>query len=52
MRPIEKPDGNVHVMPEYGPKHIESKDCWCEPEAIEDATGIGGSICYLHKEIQ
>jgi hypothetical protein len=26
-----KPDGNIHGMPTNGPKHIESKDCWCEP---------------------
>ena len=46
------PDGNVHVMPTHGPEHIESKDCWCEPEIIEDETENGGVKCYLHKELQ
>lgn len=45
-------DGNVHVMPTHGPEHIESKDCWCEPELIEDETENGGVKCYLHKELQ
>lgn len=45
-------DGNVHVMPTHGPEHYENKDCWCEPELIEDATAEGGKKCYLHKEVQ
>lgn len=45
-------DGNVHVMPTHGPEHIESKDCWCEPELIGDETENGGVKCYLHKELQ
>lgn len=49
---MSAPDGNVHVMPDYGPEHIESKDCWCEPELIADETPHGGSKCYLHKELQ
>lgn len=47
-----EPDGNIHVMPDYGPKHFESKDCWCEPELIEDASENGGTKCFLHKELQ
>ncbi len=45
-------DGNVHVMPDAPPQHIESKDCWCVPDMIEDHTNDGGVKCYLHKEIQ
>lgn len=45
-------DGNVHTMPTDGPAHIESKDCWCEPELIEDYTDQSGVKLYLHKEIQ
>ena len=48
----EEFDGNVHVMPELGPEHLESKDCWCEPELIEDAAEYGGCKAYLHKELQ
>lgn len=45
-------DGNVHVMPTQSPEHVESKDCWCEPELIEDYTSQGGSQVWLHKELQ
>jgi len=37
---------------DIGVLHEESKDCWCEPELIEDATENGGVKCYLHKETQ
>lgn len=47
-----EPDGNVHVTPTNGPKHVESKDCWCEPELLEDYTEDGGKKLYLHKEPQ
>ena len=46
------PDGNVHVMPTHGPEHIESKDCWCEPELKEDYELEGGKKLYVHKELQ
>lgn len=46
------PDGNVHTMPTSGPEHEESKDCWCEPELLEDYSSENGVKCYLHKEIQ
>lgn len=49
---MSEPDGNVHTMPLDGPKHEESKDCWCEPELVADETANGGVKCYLHKEIQ
>jgi len=49
---MSQPDGNVHTMPTYGPEHIESKDCWCEPELVEDFTNEGGVKVYLHKELQ
>lgn len=45
-------DGNVHTIPTHGPKHEESKDCWCEPELIGDYTNEGGVKHYMHKEIQ
>lgn len=49
----KEPDGNVHAMKvDIGVLHEESKDCWCEPELIEDATENGGVKCYLHKETQ
>lgn len=46
------PDGNIHTMPNFGPVHEESADCWCEPELIADYEAEGGRKCYLHKEIQ
>ena len=52
LHALNKHDGNVHVMPDQGPKHIESKDCWCNPDIIEDARDKKGCIAYLHKEIQ
>lgn len=52
MSDSKKPDGNVHTMPTEGPKHIESKACWCEPELIDDFTSSGGVKHYLHKELQ
>jgi len=49
---MSQPDGNVHTMPIGGPEHVESKDCWCEPELVADETASGGVKCYLHKELQ
>ena len=49
---MNQPDGNVHTMPVDGHEHIESPDCWCEPEMIADYTEQGGVKCYLHKEVQ
>lgn len=46
------PDGNVHTVPSIGPEHIESKDCWCEPELIGDYANDNGVKHYLHKELQ
>lgn len=43
-----KPDGNVHTMPSTGKTHLEHKDCWCQPDLVEDGT----IKQYLHKEIQ
>lgn len=51
-RAMSQPDGNVHVMPTHGSEHEETKDCWCEPELIEDCTSNGGKQCWLHREIQ
>lgn len=45
-------DGNVHTMPIHGPAHIESSECWCEPELTADYSSEGGAKAYLHKEIQ
>lgn len=47
-----EPDGNVHVMPTHGPEHINSAECWCQPELIGDYEAEGGVKAYLHKEIQ
>jgi len=33
-------------------EHIESPDCWCEPELIADHTNEGGTKAYLHREEQ
>lgn len=46
------PDGNVHTMPTHGPKHLESQECWCDPELMGDFTNEGGVKHFLHKEIQ
>lgn len=46
------PDGDVHTMPTHGPKHEESKDCWCNPELAGDYTDDGGVKHYVHKELQ
>jgi hypothetical protein len=46
------PDGHVHTVPTGEPEHYESKDCWCEPELVEDFTETGGRKLYLHKEAQ
>lgn len=29
-------DLNSHVVPEFGPEHELSKDCWCYPEPDPD----------------
>lgn len=47
-----EPDGNVHTMPMGGPEHVESKECWCEPEMTADETATGGVQSWLHKELQ
>ena len=47
---VEGHDGNVHCMPKAGREHLESKDCWCGPEIIQDATADGGCLAYLHNE--
>ncbi len=47
-----KPDGNIHTMPVDGRPHIESSDCWCGPDLIEDYSDSGGFKLYLHKEFQ
>lgn len=58
LMPVKKenknkcPDGNVHTMPMDGPEHLESKDCWCKPDIIQDSRLEGGCIAYLHKESQ
>lgn len=48
------PDGHVHVIPTGGqnPEHLESPQCWCEPELLEDYTDRGGTKVFVHKEIQ
>jgi len=33
-------------------EHIESAECWCEPELIGDHESEGGAKHYLHREIQ
>lgn len=46
-------DGNVHTMPIDSfilKAHVESKDCWCEPELIGDYSAVGGVKHYLHRE--
>lgn len=52
--PMNQPDGNVHVVPTGGqnPEHIESKDCWCQPELRDDYSDTGGVKLYVHGEIQ
>ena len=49
---MSETDGNVHTMPNYGPDHVESVTCWCEPILMDDFTDQGGCKHYLHKEHQ
>lgn len=28
---LKATDGHIHTMPNTGPEHPESKDCWCYP---------------------
>lgn len=43
-------DGNIHVMPTSGTiEHIESKDCWCEPELIQDIDDEHDKKVWSHK---
>jgi len=45
-----EPDGNIHVMPQSGNiEHIESKDCWCEPELVQDVDENQGLQVWSHK---
>lgn len=36
----------VHVMPNYGKKHVERVDCWCEP-VDEDEDGS----LWVHRDM-
>lgn len=49
---MTEPDGHVHVMPNYGPVHEESKGCWCEPELIQEIDDEHDKQVWLHKELQ
>ena len=45
-----EPDGNVHAVPTNGSmKHIESKDCWCEPAIIQDVDDEYEKQVWSHK---
>lgn len=48
---FQKVDGNVHTMP-LEKDHVESVDCWCEPELIGDYTSEGGVKHFLHRDTQ
>lgn len=53
MEGSRKPDGNVHVMPRAEKDtHIESPNCFCEPELIGDYRSTGGCRLYMHREKQ
>ena len=43
-------DGNIHVMPTHGTmEHIESKDCWCAPELVQDIDDWHDKQVWSHK---
>jgi hypothetical protein len=42
---------DIHCMPNDG-KHECSKDCWCQPELVEDYRDQGGNRLYVHRELQ
>lgn len=42
---------DVHVMPNYGPPHDSSDECWCEPE-VEYTDPDTDRTVWLHKELQ
>ena len=34
----------VHVMPEFGPAHVDARQCWCHPSAEV----IGDGLLVVH----
>lgn len=43
-------DGNIHVIPLYGPlNHEESKNCWCEPILVQDIDEEHDKQVWVHK---
>lgn len=45
---FQKIDGNIHVVPDDG-KHIESKDCWCEPRLSAAIDEEHNKEVWVHK---
>lgn len=43
-------DGNIHVVPTISSiPHIESKDCWCEPDLIQPIDVDHDKEVWSHK---
>lgn len=38
-------EDEVHVIPEFGPPHIDVRACWCHPEVEE----VGDGFLLLHR---
>ena len=47
---MKKFDNNIHVIPTNGTmEHLESKDCWCEPDLIQDIDDDHDKQVWVHK---
>jgi hypothetical protein len=40
-------DGNIHVMPDWEPFHVESKDCPCHPRLSPTQDTV--QLVYVHR---
>lgn len=46
----DKPDGNVHIIPEQANiTHFENKGCWCCPEKIQSKDNENDKEVWQHK---
>lgn len=48
---MESPDGNIHVIPLDRPDHIESKECFCEPELSYKDSDTDKEV-WVHRQMQ
>lgn len=40
----------IHVVPMFGPEHLLSNDCWCEPELDYKDDNNGGEV-WSHRQV-